>query len=83
MGRTSPYAALDHILSRAHYLIFEFDGPICDLSAAMPATTATSSRATLKPTPPTRPPAPPATPSRSSPALRPSARILRHASTAS
>jgi beta-phosphoglucomutase-like phosphatase (HAD superfamily) len=33
---TSPYAALDAILSHARYMIFEFDGPIADLSAAMP-----------------------------------------------
>jgi Inositol monophosphatase family len=33
---TSPYAALDAILSRARYLIFEFDGPVADLTAAMP-----------------------------------------------
>ena len=37
---TSPYAALDTILSQTRYLIFEFDGPICDLSAAMPPDTA-------------------------------------------
>jgi myo-inositol-1(or 4)-monophosphatase len=36
---TSPYAELDAILASAHYLIFDFDGPICDLSAAMPADT--------------------------------------------
>jgi len=35
----SPYADLDAVLSRARYLIFEFDGPVCDLSAAMPADT--------------------------------------------
>jgi myo-inositol-1(or 4)-monophosphatase len=34
--RVSPYAALDGILSKARYLIFDFDGPTCDLSAAMP-----------------------------------------------
>ena len=32
----SPYAALDAILSGARYLIFEFDGPVADLTAAMP-----------------------------------------------
>ena len=34
---TSPHAALDAILSSARHLIFEFDGPICDLTAAMPS----------------------------------------------
>jgi hypothetical protein len=43
----SPYAALDTILSQARYLIFEFDGPVCDLSAAMPAGTADQIRARL------------------------------------
>jgi Inositol monophosphatase family len=43
----SPYAALDAILSRARHLIFEFDGPVCDLSAAMPADTADRLRALL------------------------------------
>jgi myo-inositol-1(or 4)-monophosphatase len=46
-GRTSPYAALDGILSRARSLIFEFDGPICDLSAAMPVDTADQLAASL------------------------------------
>lgn len=36
---TSPYAALDTILHRARHLIFDFDGPICDLAAAMPTDT--------------------------------------------
>jgi myo-inositol-1(or 4)-monophosphatase len=36
----SPYAALDAILSHTHCLIFDFDGPISDLSAAMPVDTA-------------------------------------------
>jgi myo-inositol-1(or 4)-monophosphatase len=36
----SPYAGLDSILSRARFLIFDFDGPVCDLTAAMPADTA-------------------------------------------
>lgn len=35
-GFTSPYAALDAMLSSARCLIFDFDGPICDLSGAMP-----------------------------------------------
>jgi myo-inositol-1(or 4)-monophosphatase len=48
VSRISPYAALDHILSRSRYLIFEFDGPICDLSAAMPTTTAPQLRTTLQ-----------------------------------
>ena len=39
MTGASPYADLDTVLSRARYLIFEFDGPICDLSAAMPGDT--------------------------------------------
>ena len=39
-GRASPYAALDAILSQARHLIFEFDGPVCDLSAALPPDTA-------------------------------------------
>jgi len=38
-GLTSPYAALDAILSNARCLIFDFDGPICDLPGAMPAGT--------------------------------------------
>jgi myo-inositol-1(or 4)-monophosphatase len=38
-GFTSPYAELDAILISASYLIFDFDGPICDLSEAMPADT--------------------------------------------
>jgi beta-phosphoglucomutase-like phosphatase (HAD superfamily) len=38
-GFISPYAELDAILASARYLIFDFDGPICDLSAAMPADT--------------------------------------------
>jgi len=38
-GFTSPYAALDAILSNARCLIFDFDGPICDLPGAMPAGT--------------------------------------------
>jgi myo-inositol-1(or 4)-monophosphatase len=37
--RHSPYAALDAILSHTRCLIFDFDGPIADLSAAMPADT--------------------------------------------
>jgi myo-inositol-1(or 4)-monophosphatase len=36
VGFTSPYKALDEILSQARHLIFDFDGPICDLTAAMP-----------------------------------------------
>jgi beta-phosphoglucomutase-like phosphatase (HAD superfamily) len=55
---TSPYAALDAILSRARSLIFEFDGPICDLSAAMPLTTADQLRATLRTHAADVPPAP-------------------------
>jgi myo-inositol-1(or 4)-monophosphatase len=35
-GFTSPYAALDAILTSARCLIFDFDGPVCDLSEAMP-----------------------------------------------
>jgi myo-inositol-1(or 4)-monophosphatase len=42
----SPYTALDAILSRARYLIFEFDGPVADLTAAMPGA-AEQLRATL------------------------------------
>jgi beta-phosphoglucomutase-like phosphatase (HAD superfamily) len=57
-SHTSPYAALDTILSRARYLIFEFDGPICDLSAAMPLTTADQLRATLRTHTADLPPAP-------------------------
>jgi myo-inositol-1(or 4)-monophosphatase len=34
---TPPHAGLDAILSRARHLIFEFDGPVCDLTAAMPS----------------------------------------------
>lgn len=43
----SPYAALDVILSHARHLIFEFDGPVCSLSAALPADTADRLRAIL------------------------------------
>jgi beta-phosphoglucomutase-like phosphatase (HAD superfamily) len=39
-GFTSPYAALDAILSSARCLLFDFDGPVCDLTGAMPADTA-------------------------------------------
>ena len=39
-GFTSPYAALDAILTGARCLIFDFDGPVCDLAGAMPADTA-------------------------------------------
>jgi myo-inositol-1(or 4)-monophosphatase len=39
-GFTSPYAALDAILSNARCLLFDFDGPVCDLTGAMPADTA-------------------------------------------
>jgi myo-inositol-1(or 4)-monophosphatase len=35
----SPYAALDSILSSARCLIFDFDGPVCDLAGAMPGDT--------------------------------------------
>ena len=48
MPYKSPYAALDAILSLARYLIFEFDGPVADLTVAMPATTADQLRATLR-----------------------------------
>ncbi len=37
IGFASPHKALDEILSQARHLIFDFDGPICDLTAAMPA----------------------------------------------
>jgi myo-inositol-1(or 4)-monophosphatase len=40
IGFASPYKELDEILSQARHLIFDFDGPICDLTAAMPRTTA-------------------------------------------
>jgi myo-inositol-1(or 4)-monophosphatase len=36
VGR-SPYAALDEVLRASRYLIFDFDGPVCDLAAAMPS----------------------------------------------
>lgn len=35
-GFTSPYAELDAILSGARFLLFDFDGPVCDLAGAMP-----------------------------------------------
>jgi myo-inositol-1(or 4)-monophosphatase len=38
-GFTSPYAELDAILSSARCLLFDFDGPICDLAGAMPTDT--------------------------------------------
>jgi len=36
VGFASPYKELDEILSQARHLIFDFDGPVCDLTAAMP-----------------------------------------------
>jgi myo-inositol-1(or 4)-monophosphatase len=36
-GFTSPYAELDAILRSARYLLFDFDGPVCDLAGAIPA----------------------------------------------
>src|SRR5712691_6240892 len=36
IGFASPHKALDEILSQARHLIFDFDGPVCDLTAAMP-----------------------------------------------
>jgi myo-inositol-1(or 4)-monophosphatase len=33
----APYAALDAVLHQARYLIFDIDGPVCDLTAALPA----------------------------------------------
>jgi hypothetical protein len=44
----SPHAGLDGILSHARHLIFDFDGPLCDMTAAMPADTADQLRATLR-----------------------------------
>jgi myo-inositol-1(or 4)-monophosphatase len=46
-GFVSPYAELDAILASARYLIFDFDGPICGLSAAMPADTSQRLRALM------------------------------------
>jgi myo-inositol-1(or 4)-monophosphatase len=45
---TSPCVALDAVLSRTRYLIFEFDGPVCALSASMPATVAEQLRGVLE-----------------------------------
>jgi len=36
VGHTPPYATLDAVLSQARHPLFEFDGPVCDLSAALP-----------------------------------------------
>jgi myo-inositol-1(or 4)-monophosphatase len=36
---SSPYKGLDAILSSARCLLFDFDGPVCDLAGAMPADT--------------------------------------------
>lgn len=47
-GYASPYSALDNILSQARYLIFDFDGPICDLTAAMPPGTADQLRELIR-----------------------------------
>ena len=47
LRQPSPYAALDAILGRARHLIFDFDGPVCDLTAAMPPDTASQLRARL------------------------------------
>lgn len=44
-GFASPYKTLDEILSQARHLIFDFDGPVCDLTAAMPPDTADQLRA--------------------------------------
>jgi myo-inositol-1(or 4)-monophosphatase len=41
----SPYASLDAVLSHGRHLVFDFDGPVCDLAAAMPADTAERLRA--------------------------------------
>jgi myo-inositol-1(or 4)-monophosphatase len=45
----SPYAGLDTILHRARHLIFDFDGSICDLTAAMPTDTADRMRTLMPP----------------------------------
>jgi myo-inositol-1(or 4)-monophosphatase len=42
------YAELDAILSQARHLIFDFDGPVCDMSAAMPPDTADQLRAIIR-----------------------------------
>jgi myo-inositol-1(or 4)-monophosphatase len=42
------YAELDAILSQAQHLIFDFDGPVCDLSAVMPPDTADQLRAIIR-----------------------------------
>jgi myo-inositol-1(or 4)-monophosphatase len=47
-GFAAPYKTLDEILSQARHLIFEFDGPICDLTAAMPASTADQLRVIVR-----------------------------------
>jgi myo-inositol-1(or 4)-monophosphatase len=47
-GYASPYKALDEILSQARHLIFDFDGPVCDLTDAMPPATAEQLRDTLR-----------------------------------
>ncbi len=47
-GYASPYTALDNILSQARYLIFDFDGPVCDLTAAMPPGTADQLREVIR-----------------------------------
>jgi myo-inositol-1(or 4)-monophosphatase len=44
---TASYAALDAVLSRARHLIFDFDGPVCDMTAAMPADAAEQLRAII------------------------------------
>jgi myo-inositol-1(or 4)-monophosphatase len=47
-GYASPHTALDSILSRARHLIFDFDGPLCDLTASIPSTAADQLRAILR-----------------------------------
>jgi myo-inositol-1(or 4)-monophosphatase len=47
-GYASPYTALDDILSQARHLIFDFDGPVCDLTAAMPPGTADQLRDVIR-----------------------------------
>jgi myo-inositol-1(or 4)-monophosphatase len=42
------YAELDAILSQAQHLIFDFDGPVCDLSAAIPPDTPDQLRAIIR-----------------------------------
>lgn len=47
VGGTSPYAHLDAVLSSARNLILDFDGPICNFTAALPDDTTQRLRSSI------------------------------------